>query len=155
MTIDLQELALFLNEANKCTYANKSVQKTDSTRSGSEDYHFQKGNFTYHDTYFGSRDFIGEEIIYRDGLPIWGMNYYGYLLKEEVSEKEVYDFLRQSLMQESLDPTPVRGPSRYDLGPWTYSCTTDGTLERFRGTEVTLLDGEEVYRCWYHGGLIS
>lgn len=73
--IDLKQLADFLDEANKSTYADKDASKTSSSRLKSEDYHFEKDGLAYHDTYFGSRDFIGEEIVYKDNEPVRGLNY--------------------------------------------------------------------------------
>ena len=68
--IDIKELADFLSEANKNTYANKDAPKVAPSRLESEDYHFEKGNLIYHDTYFGGRDFIGEEIVYKNQKPV-------------------------------------------------------------------------------------
>ncbi len=50
----------------------KSVRyyvNTYSSRLKSEDYHFEQGNLIYHDTYFGGKDFIGGEIVYKDEMP--------------------------------------------------------------------------------------
>ena len=62
--MNTETLAKFLNEANKATYANKTAPKVAPSRLKSEDYHFEKDGLIYHDTYFGGRDFIGEEIVY-------------------------------------------------------------------------------------------
>ncbi len=111
--MDIATLAKFLNEANKATYANKNAPKVTPARPGSRDYEFKKGNFTYHDTYFGPRDFIGEEVIYEGEVPIWGANYFGYIMDDSAGTEEVYNFLRQALMQEYSDVIPVRGPTRF------------------------------------------
>jgi len=68
--MNIETLSKFLNEANKATYANKDAQKVVSSRLSSEDYHFEKDGLIYHDTYFGGRDFIGEEIVYEDRKPV-------------------------------------------------------------------------------------
>ena len=60
---------------------------------------FEDGQLTYHDTYFGSHEFIGEEVIYHTGRPIWGANYYGTLSDENMSESTLAKFLRKALMQ--------------------------------------------------------
>jgi len=57
MEISHEELTAFLNAANKATYANKDAPKSSSLRPASEDYHFEKGDLAYHDTYFGARIF--------------------------------------------------------------------------------------------------
>ena len=80
MEILLEELTVFLNEANKSTYANKDESKITPPLLKSKDYHFEKDNFIYHDTHFGDRDFIGEEVICKENEPVWAMNYYGYIL---------------------------------------------------------------------------
>lgn len=152
--MDHQELTAFLNAANKATYANREAPKTESLRPASEDYHFEEGDLTYHDTYFGSRDFIGEEVIYKVEKPIWAMNYYGFVLKDEVSTADAYKILRPALMQEYDDILPVRGPREFKEGEYSYRNSVEGNLDRFIGTEEILLNGEIIYRCWYHGGII-
>src|SRR3990167_9430941 len=126
--IDLKQLAEFLNEANKNTYANKDAAKVSATRLKSEDYHFEKGNLIYHDTYFGSRDFIGEEVVYKNDEPVWGMNFYGYILSETTDGEELYDFLRETLMQERSGILPVRGPEDYKKDNWEYRNAVNGEL---------------------------
>ena len=155
MKIDLQQLADFLNEANKGTYANKDFPKASSSRLKSEDYHFEKDGLTYHDTYFGSRDFIGEEVVYKNNEPVWGLNYYGFILSKDTGHKELYAFLREALMQEYSDIIPVRGPKNYQSSDWEYNNSADGELDRFTGTEKIYRAGVLVYKCHYHGGFIE
>lgn len=153
--MDISKLTNFLNEANKSTYANADAPKVESSRLRSEDYHFEKDGLVYHDTYFGSRDFMGEEIVYENEKPVWGANYFGFVLDENISEKDVYDFLRQALMQEYDDIIPVRGPKNYSNGNKMYKFTIDGSLENFSGVEEIFFDGKLIYRCYVHGGLIK
>lgn len=148
-------LVKFLNEANKATYANKSAPKVAPSRLKSEDYHFERGNLIYHDTYFGGRDFIGEEIVYENEKPVWGANYFGFVLDEKVSEKDVYDFLRQALTQDHNDVIPVRGPSNFSADNKKYNFVADGDLTNFSGKEEISLGGKVVYRCFVHGGFIQ
>lgn len=153
--IHKDELAEFLGEANKNTYANANAPKVASTRLESEDYHFEKGDLMYHDTYFGGRDFIGEEIVYKNKKPVWGANYFGFVLDESVGENDVYDFLRKALMEEYDDIIPVRGPARFSEGKWAYSFSVEGDLKNFVGKEEISLNNELAYRCFVHGGLIQ
>ena len=150
-----KELTDFLNEANKRTYANKDARRASSTRFKSEDYHFEKGNLIYHDTYFGSRDFIGEEVVYKNSEPVWGMNYYGYILSSSADEKGLYGFLREALMQEYYDILPVRGAKDYQRDDWEYKNFVEGELSRFVGTEEIYQTGVLLYRAYYHGGFIE
>lgn len=149
-----EKLSQFLNAANKATYANKEAPKVAPSRLKSEDYHFEKDGLIYHDTYFGGRDFIGEEIVYENEKPVWGANYFGFVIDENISEKDVYDFLRHALMQEYDDVIPVRGPSNFSSDNKTYRFIVNGDLANFSGTEEILFDGKVVYRCLIHGGFI-
>ena len=148
-------LAGFLVEAHRKTYADKSAAKAPSTRLQSFDYRFERDGLVYHDTYFGMRDYIGEEIIYRHDVAVWGMNYYGIILAKDAAGSEVYDFLRQALKQDCIGIEPARGPSLYRQGDWTYSNAVDGVLGDFSGIELIHRDDALVYRCRYHGGWIS
>lgn len=154
MSIALGEMEAFLVEAHRQTYADKSALVAPSSRLNSIDYHFEKGDLAYHDTYFGVRDFIGEEIIYHSGRAIWGMNYFGVLLTA-VNEKEVYSFLRDALMQDCVAIVPARGPASYLTGEWLYANSINGSLDRFVGVEEILRGGERVYRADFHGGRIG
>lgn len=153
--MNTKTLAQFLNEANKATYANKSAPKVAPSRLKSEDYHFEKDGLIYHDTYFGGRDFIGEEIIYENEKPVWGANYFGFVLDEKISEKDVYDFLRRALMQEYDDVIPVRGPANFSSDEKEYRFVVNGDLINFSGTEEILFGRKVVYRCLIHGGMIK
>lgn len=152
--VDTKELAGFLSEANKSTYANKDAPQSASSRINSKDYHFEKGDLIYHDTYFGGSDFIGEEIVYKDQRPVWGMNYFGFVLDENVDEEELYVFLREALMQEYEDVIPVRGPGKFSVGDKKYSIFVSGDLGNFSGEERISFAGRVVYRCLVHGGFI-
>lgn len=153
--MNIENLTNFLKEANKSTYANADAPKVESSRIKSQDYHFEKDGLIYHDTYFGARDFIGEEIVYENEVPVWGANYFGFVLGDKVSEKEVYDFLRQALMQEYGDVIPVRGPANFSEDRKKYRFVVDGELSNFSGTEEILFNEKAVYRCFVHGGMIK
>jgi Domain of unknown function (DUF5680) len=154
-SVSSEALATFLVAAHRNTYADKGAAKAPSTRLRSLDYHFERDDLLYHDTYFGMRDYIGEEIIYQREAPIWGMNYFGIILATDTSESEVYNFLRDALMQDCIGIEPARGPRLYRCDRWTYGNSVEGTLNEFNGAELIHRDGELVYRCRYHGGWIS
>lgn len=153
--IDIYTLSSFLKEANQKTYANKNAPLVASTRLASKDYHYTRDNLIYHDTYFGSRDFIGEEVVYVDNKPAWGANYFGFIVNPEVLTEEVYDFLRQALRQAGDDVIPVRGPRELTEGNWQYRVSFEGDLSSFSGQEEISSSGVVVYRGHIHGGLIS
>lgn len=152
-----KKLADFLIEAKKQTYANADVKKSLASRRGSHDYEYSDGNMTYHDTYFGGTNFMGEEVVYNNGnTPIWGMNYYGVTLDDSLSEEAVDKALRPALMQVGSDDIlPVRGPKEYTNGEYKYTFSCDGSLERFEGVETISKDSLKVYVLKCHGGLIK
>lgn len=153
-SVNTAQLGTFLLAANRSTYANKAAPKAPSSRLRSSDYHFQEGDFTYHDTYFGARDFIGEEIVYKNDVPVWGENYFGFVLVDTFTNDQVYDFLRKALMQEYSDILPVRGPASFIDKEWEYRNHLEGDLKNFKGGEQILFSGTMVYQAYYHGGLI-
>ena len=153
--LPIDVLDAFLREANSNTYANENVKKASPLRPGSNDYHFEKGDLTYHDTYFGATKFIGEEIVYKSGKPAWGMNYYGFTLNSEISEGLFDAILRPALMSGSGDNIPVRGPKEFINGEWKYTFNTEGDLANFTGLEEISKNGEVVCRLYCHGGFIE
>lgn len=152
---DTEELADFLRIANQNIYANKQAQKVSPLRPQSEDYHFEQDDWAHHDTYFGERDFIGEEVVYKNQKPVWGMNYFGFIPDENANTEEVYDFLRNALMQEHSGIIPVRGPNNFSDGNKKYRFIINGGLANFLGEEVIIFDEKVVYRCFVHGGFIK
>jgi len=152
---DIAVLAAFLVDAHRNTYADKAAAKVASTRLRSFDYRFERGHLVYHDTYFGMRDFIGEEIIYSHDVPIWGMNYFGIVLADDIGHAELYDFLRDALKQDCVGIEPARGPRSYGHSGWSYGNAIDGQLDDFSGTELIHRNGRLAYRCRYHGGSVS
>jgi hypothetical protein len=153
--LPLDVLDSFLREANLHTYADKDVKRVTSLRPNSKDYHFEKDGLAYHDTYFGSTNFIGEEVVYQDSQPVWGMNYYGFTLNNEITESLFDAILRPALMSGSGGNIPVRGPKEFLNGEWKYTFNTDGDLANFTGLEEISKNGEIVCRLYCHGGFIK
>lgn len=153
----MENLRDFLIEAKKATYANENVEKVSASRLGSNDYEYSNNGMTYHDTYFGGTQFIGEEVVYTNGSdkPAWGMNYYGVTLGEGLSEEAMDKALRPALMRVGEDDTlPVRGPKSFVNGIYEYSFKVEGDLERFNGVEEIFKDGELIYQLRCTGGMI-
>ena len=151
------EIRDFLIKAKKATYANANVEKVAASRRGSNDYEYSDNGMTYHDTYFGGTNFIGEEVVYDSGSekPIWGMNYYGVTLDQDLSEEAMDKALRPALMKVGEDDTlPVRGPKRFINDNYEYTFDIDGNLERFDGVEEIRKGGVLIYRLRCTGGKI-
>lgn len=153
-----KDLYNFLIEAKKQTYANENVKKIASSRNGSSDYEYSNDKMIYHDTYFGGTKFIGEEVVYssENVTPIWGMNYYGVTLNENLSEEAMDSALRPALMKVGEDNIlPVRGPREYVNNGYRYTFEVNGDLEYFDGIETIFKGDEKIYVLKCHGGIIK
>ncbi len=150
------DLKNFLVRAHQNTYANMDAPKAPPLRPASYDYHFEQGDFTYHDTYFGGKQFIGEEIVYWKGKPVWGMNYYGRGLLPDMPESYFDEVLRPALMETPWERLPVRGPERFVRGAYEYSMSlVDGGMEAFVAEEKISMDGKVIFKTFLHGGIIA
>lgn len=154
----IEDLHNFLIEAKKQTYANENMKKILSTRVGSYDYEYSSKDMTYHDTYFGGTNFMGEEVVYlsSNNTPIWGMNYYGVTLDKSLSEEAVDKALRPALMKVGEDDIiPVRGPRKFINDEYKYTFEVTGDLDYFEGEETISKNNEKIYVLKCHGGLIK
>jgi hypothetical protein len=145
------EFVEFLIEAKKATYAGGGAFSAPS-RPCSRDLAYQRGRYAYMDTYLGDIDFIGEEAVWRDGAPVWSMNYAGQMLSDEVPE-EFGHFLKEALLRVPAE-APYRGPALYREGALEFTCSWKGDLEWFEGAEQISADGRPIYRLMFHGGRI-
>lgn len=143
----------FIVTAKSATYVGGGAP-VESCRSQSHDLAFEQGDFRYLDSYFGASDFIGEEVVYQNGEPVWAMNYYGYILvPAKFTAAEAGGMIKESLSR-------LYAEGRF-LGGWEhqqedliYHDTSEGTLTHFTGREWIEKEGEKVYELVYHGGLI-
>ena len=152
--IDVNALSEFLVKAKKSTFA-KGGNKAEPSRKGSKDFLFQEGDLTYRDSYFGEIYDIGQEIVWQDNKPIWGMNYMGGMKEgyQHLAE-QTFKFLKKCLRM--VEPSmPFRGPKYYKEGDFEYFNKVEGDVTRFSGLEPILFKGKEIYRRIYHGGIIK
>jgi hypothetical protein len=146
---DEQKFVEFLIEAKRKTYAGGG-REAPSSRPASKDLPFEQGEYLYLDSYLGGFHFIGEEAVWKGGVPLWGMNYYGRMHVSAVPEGFSH-FLKEAMLRVSIN-APYRGPRNYREGGFEYQCEWQGSLEDFRGEERILLDGQVIYSLYFHGG---
>jgi hypothetical protein len=142
----------FFVSAKIAAYAGGAAESA-STRPASHDLRYAEGAYEYVDTYLGGFEFIGEEAVWKNGAPLWGMNYYGYMLVAEMPEGFSH-FLKESLKLVPAE-APYRGPETYSEGEFEYRCAWKGVLEYFTGREEIWWKGEEIYALDFHGGEIK
>ena len=147
-----KELTNFIIRAKLNTYAGHGPQST-SSRPSSKDLQYSENGLLYIDTYLGSCNFLGEEAVWKAGIPVWGMNYWGRMLTGEIPEG-FSEFLRAAL-REVTPEAPYRGPDTFISEAFEYYCTWKGNFYDFSGTEGIMNKGKVVYVLDFHGGSIK
>lgn len=148
-----EKLHAFILAAKAASYVG-SGDPVESCRPKSHDLAYQEGQFSYLDSYFGGSDFIGEEVVYHQGNPVWAMNYYGVILKpEKINGAEVGAMIKASLSKMYAEGRFLGGWQHAE-GDLEYFDTSEGDLAYFTGREWIEKGGEKVYQLVYHGGLI-
>ncbi len=151
--ISLERLEAFIITAKAATYAGNG-KPVESARPGSTDLCYEDGDLLYRDSYFGSGDFIGEEVVWHRGKPIWAMNYYGYILvPEELSAEESAKVIKESLTALYSEGRFLSG-FKHQTSLGIYIDTNVGDVSNFHGMEWTERGGQRLYELRYHGGLI-
>jgi hypothetical protein len=141
----------FLVRAKQNTYAGDGKESSPS-RPKSKDLMYREFEYAYIDTYLGSFNFIGEEAVWFEGDPIWGMNYYGKMLIDEVPDG-FSKCLKGALKNVPFD-SPYRGPEHFKYDRFEYKCRWKGDINSFSGDEEIFMDGEVIYRLKFHGGTL-
>lgn len=160
MNIKEEKLKEFLIKAKKSTYANSGAPKIEASRLNSHDYQYEDvvngHKMIYHDTYFGGINFMGEEIVYVNSTPFWGMNYYGVTLDDSMSEEAMDKALRPALMRVGMNEViPVRGPKSYKNEDYVYTFDCTGDINNFSGIEQIRKNNKLIYELHCNGGLIK
>ncbi|MBK9927428.1 MAG: hypothetical protein IPP66_19330 [Anaerolineales bacterium] len=154
MSVNIDELNAFIVRAKAATYVG-SGEHAKSSRPGSHDLHFTDGKWSYLDSYFGGTDFIGEEVVYFDDKPVWAMNYYGYILRDDLlTAAQAGQMIKASLSRMYKEGRFLGGFTHSEDG-LTYVDTSDGTADHFHGREIIRRGEEIAYELVYHGGLIK
>lgn len=150
----LDQLNAFIVRAKAATYVGFG-ERSLSYRPGSHDLQFHEGAFSYLDSYFGSADFIGQEVVYFEGKPIWAMNSYGRIL----DPTPIAPWRAGQVIQESLSAMYEQGRFlggfQHTSGDCQYFDTSEGELTCFTGREWITREGVRVYELVYHGGLVK
>ena len=96
-TVPLEVLEQFIVRAKQATYVGGG-KKLLPYRLGSKDLQFAEGDWIYHDSYLGESNFIGQEIVYYRLQPVWGMNYFGRILRlDRITSPQAGEMIMKSL----------------------------------------------------------
>lgn len=149
---NLSKFTNFLVKAKQNTCCSEG-KKEESSRPNSKDHAFKMYDYYYIDSHFGNKNFIGEEVIWKNEKVFWGMNYNGKLLVED-SPNGFSKFLKESLKNVSVD-SPFRGPKQFEKDNFTYECDWTGDIKSFNGTEVIKHNDQEIFKLNFHGGFLE
>lgn len=152
--INQKELREFLVKAKKATYASGDNAKSIVEADKSTSLFFEDGELKYHDNYFGGEPFGGREVVFLADKPVYIMVYYGRVSENVPEINVVYKFLQKALSLIS-DDYPYRGPKEYSEDNLVYTNQYDGDIDNFSGEEVITMDGKEVFRTKYIGGVVN
>lgn len=152
--IDVGELNRFVVMAKQGTYVGNG-RRAEPSRMGAQDLVFGDGAWSYRDSYFGGTDFIGQETVWHEGVPVWAMNYYGYITRPDLIDgRRGGDTIKAAL-------TAMYAEGRF-LGGWEWSGPhgdyrddSTGDVTHFSGRETIHVGVDEAYALDYHGGLIK
>ena len=152
--MDVHELESFIVRAKAATYVGNG-QRSQSSRPGSHDLQYQEGEWSYIDSYFGGRDFIGEEAVFLSGKPVWAMNYYGRILREDlITPAQAGQVIKASLSKMYLEGRFLGGFT-HQHEAFVYTDASEGNVLCIKGKETISRDQAIGYELIYHGGLIK
>lgn len=143
----------FIVKAKTNTYASNGEGGEKILEDGSKELIYESGEWKYRDRYFGFNPFIGEEVVWKNGKVVWGMNYYGRIVSNKVDAKQLYEFLQKAMLLVEAE-RPFRGPIDFKEGEWDYKDESNGAVDKFDGIETIFFQKERVYELRYHGGVV-
>lgn len=147
------ELERFIVSAKSATYVG-SGQKLLPYRLGSTDLQFRQGDWAYHDSYVGNTDFLGQEVVYYRARPVWAMNYYGRILRDDLISAAEAGMMIKASLTEMYRQHRFLGGFQHTAGELSYTDTSEGTVTAFTGREWIDRGSVRVYELVYHGGLV-
>ncbi len=155
MDVDKSRLAEFLVKAKKATYASGGPQAVPE-RTGFREFEFRDAEWKYRDSYVGYYVFQGQEVVRRNQVPVWLMNYRGGMhpsCHDRALTKQAYDFLGKAL-RHAKGGKPFRGPGLFQEEDFQYISSVKGTITDFSGVEYIYHQCANIYTLHHQGGLI-
>jgi hypothetical protein len=140
-------------EAKRAAYVGGGPSAVPS-RLGAHDLVYSREGWSYRDSYFGGTDFLGQEVVWRDGLAVWALNYYGRVLRADVIDGERAGRVIKAALSALYCEGRFLGGSEMDVDGFVYIDTNTGSIESFTGVERITQGGVVCYRLDYAGGLV-
>lgn len=152
--LDKRTLEEFIVRAKAKTYVGEG-QKSPSSRPSSHDLQYHEGSFSYLDSYFGGTDFIGEEVVYFEGKPVWAMNYYGRILDPTLIDGQTAGRIIKESLSKLYQEGRFLGGFENETFMGSYFDTNEGDVLSFKGLEWITVQDQKVYELVYHGGMVK
>jgi hypothetical protein len=143
----------FIVRAKAATYVGAG-HAVRPTRPGSHDLSYEEPGRRYSDSYFGGTDFLGQEVVWQDDVPVWAMNYGGRVLDGAAIDGARAAKVIRAALPLMYAEGRFLGGFRHLHGPYRYEDRSTGDTTGFRGIEVIRRGGLVVYRLDYQGGRI-
>lgn len=152
--LSLKELQGFILQAKKTTLNNGQTRPL-YLQANARERQFDDGPLSFHDGWIGGNYFIGQETVRYGGEAVWGMNYFGRIIRpDQITFAQVGLIVRESLVRMYSEGW-LLGGFEYTLGEFHYSDSNQGEFEFFTGKEFISKQGEVVYELVYQGGLLK
>lgn len=151
----LKELAGFIVEANRNTWAAGKGKVKVPQRPGFKELDYESGNWHLRDSYAGYFSAPGMTTVYYKDQPAWTMVYGGKGMEDNRYGivEPTFDFLKEALMRVTPN-LPYRGPENFKANEWQYKLKVNGDLAGFDGKEVIFKDKELVFSQIIFGGVV-
>ena len=146
-------LEAFIVAAKAACYVGAG-QKGAPSRQGAFDLTHEAGDFAYRDSYFGGTDFVGQEVVWHRGTPVWAMNYYGRILRGDLIDGARGAAVIRAALSAMYAQGRFLGGFAWVHDGYDYTDASTGTFRDFTGVETIHKDGALAYRLDYHGGMI-
>lgn len=150
--MDLHELERFLLAARERTCLGQG-HRLPPERPGAVEVVYREGGLVYRDSYFGQSRLVGQELVRRAGVVVWGMSYLIAIEASLPAGDELAPFLQRAQL--------ARYHERRLLGPYVveehslrYEDRSEGGLDLFQGETVVRYNGTPIFRMPYCGGLV-
>ena len=151
--MDIALLNDIVVKAKAATYVGGGV-KSGSSRTGSHDLAWEEGEWRYLDSYFGGTDFIGQEVIWYRGTPLWAMNYYGYVTLPALIDAQRAGETIKAALSAMYATGRFLGGFEWSGPHGVYLDRSTGDVSHFRGRETIMVCGQQAYALDYCGGLV-
>ncbi|EPE98873.1 DUF5680 domain-containing protein [Rhizobium grahamii] len=153
--MDIAALNRFIVEAKARTYVGGGPP-APACRTRSHDMGYQREQWRYLDSYFGGADFAGQEVVWRDGEPVWAMNYFGRIIEHSLIDGErAGTVIKAALSKMYAEYRRFLGGMEFEHAFGFYADQNTGDCSHFSGREVIVVNERRAYELDYRGGLIQ